>query len=46
MQMIIEAEELFNAKSRNRQDLLELQLFSVEKNANANVTLQFRNQNQ
>lgn len=44
MQMIIEAEELFNAKHRNRQDLLRLQLYSLEKNAHANVTLRYRNQ--
>ncbi|VIO91830.1 Uncharacterized protein BM_BM2581 [Brugia malayi] len=43
MQMIIEAEELFNAKSCNRRGLLKLELYSVEKNAHAVVTLQFRN---
>ncbi|MCP9259307.1 Protein arginine N-methyltransferase [Dirofilaria immitis] len=43
MQMIIEAEELFNAKSCNRLDLLKLELYSIEKNAHAIVTLQFRN---
>uniref|UniRef100_A0A8R1TZE5 Protein arginine N-methyltransferase n=1 Tax=Onchocerca volvulus TaxID=6282 RepID=A0A8R1TZE5_ONCVO len=43
MQMIIEAEELFNAKSCNRRDLLKLELYSMEKNAHAIVTLQFRN---
>ncbi|VDK83592.1 unnamed protein product, partial [Litomosoides sigmodontis] len=43
MQMIIEAEELFNAKSCNRRDLLKLELYSMEKNTHAIVTLQFRN---
>lgn len=46
MQMIIEAEELFNAKSCNRRDLLKLELYSMEKNAHAVVTLQFRNKHQ
>lgn len=44
--MIIEAEELFNAKSCNRSDLLKLELYSIEKNAHAVVTLQFRNRHQ
>ncbi|VDK51601.1 unnamed protein product [Gongylonema pulchrum] len=46
MQMIIEAEELFNAKARNRKKLLKMELLSVEKNADANVTLRYRNEKQ
>lgn len=46
MQMIIEAEELFNAKSCSRRELLRLQLYSMEKNTHAIVTLQFRNKHQ
>lgn len=43
MQMIIEAEQLYNTKNGNRKNPLKLLLFAVEKNVNAGVTLRFRN---
>lgn len=43
MQMIIEAEDLYNAKHRCRRDSLKLQLFAIEKNSSAIVTLKYRN---
>ncbi|VDK52122.1 unnamed protein product [Anisakis simplex] len=43
MHMIMDAEKCFNDKNRSRRDLLKLKLVAVEKNANAVVTLQYRN---